>query len=476
MHIVPTKQTDTSYRYLTLTILRHFLKCDALPRVNVTNRVLALMNEVKTIFPESTNLLCQFHIDKNVKTKCKTLVGKKCMGLCHGNLREFGGLSFRARCLKKFEIACSPWPMFVDYVKQIWLISHKERFVKAWTNKALKRLLQNSLGDLCSVLEAMNHMITLQHTEIKASFETSTHVVGHVSLNQIDVEHERVSYAGIDSSRCGCAMRTTHGLPCACELARYVVGSIPLGVIHMFWLRLSFSNQGLYEPEVSITEEMETISKRFEELDACGKVTLKSKLREIAYPDLKSINSLVKRSASSSKQAKPRRTMPMLDQFHPCIHDSIENLVDVKADDNCGYRAIAILFGMGEDSWFLIRNHLLKELAKWFDEYINLLGGIERFEELKQSLLVDGLSMVYKYNVILVSLSLQQSMTFFPLRSQPPTDCYVHRIICIGHLYDNHFVQVFLRDHCLLPPVAFLWSTHCHYQAKQWPTPYISRM
>ncbi|KAH1212947.1 hypothetical protein GmHk_14G041003 [Glycine max] len=70
--------------------------------------------------------------------------------------------------------------------------------------------------------------------------------------------------------------------------------------------------------------------------------------------------------------------MPMLDQFHPCIHDSIENLVDVKADDNCGYRAIAILFGMGEDSWFLIRNHLLKELAKWFDEYINLLGGIDR--------------------------------------------------------------------------------------------------
>ena len=77
--------------------MRHFLKCDALPRVIVTNRVLALMNEVKTIFPESTNLLCQFHIDKNVKTKCKILVGKKCMGLCHGNLREFGGLSFRAR-------------------------------------------------------------------------------------------------------------------------------------------------------------------------------------------------------------------------------------------------------------------------------------------------------------------------------------------------------------------------------------------
>ena len=94
----------------------------------------------------------------------------------------------------------------------------------------------------------------------------------------IVAECERVSYVGIDSSRCGCGMRTIHGLPCACELARYVVDSIPLGVIHMFWRRLSFSDQGLSKPEVSITEEMETISKRFQELDVYGKVTLKSKL------------------------------------------------------------------------------------------------------------------------------------------------------------------------------------------------------
>jgi len=84
-------------------------------------------------------------------------------------------------------------------------------------------------------------------------------------------------------------MRTTHGLLCACELSRYVVGTIPLETIHMFCRRLSFLGQGLSEFEVSITEEMETISKRFEELDVCDKVTLKSKLQEIAYPDLNSM-------------------------------------------------------------------------------------------------------------------------------------------------------------------------------------------
>ncbi|KAH1215405.1 PKS-NRPS hybrid synthetase [Glycine max] len=155
-----------------------FLIRDALPGVIVTDKDLTLMNAVKTVFPECTNLLCWFHIDKNLKAKCKSL---------------------------------------------------------------------------------------------------------------IVVEYERVSYAGIDSSHYGSVMRTTHGLPCACELARYVVGSMPLGVIHMFWRRLSFSDHGLFKPEVSITEEMETISKWFEELDVCGKVTLKSKLREIAYPNLKSM-------------------------------------------------------------------------------------------------------------------------------------------------------------------------------------------
>ena len=43
----------------------------------MTDRDLALMNSVKTVFPECANLLCRFHIDKNVKEKCKSLIGQK---------------------------------------------------------------------------------------------------------------------------------------------------------------------------------------------------------------------------------------------------------------------------------------------------------------------------------------------------------------------------------------------------------------
>ncbi|KAL5147393.1 hypothetical protein HKD37_06G017087 [Glycine soja] len=485
-----------------------FLRNDRLPVVIVTDRDLALMNAVKTVFLECINLFCRFHIDKNVKAKCKSLIGQKIVWEYvmdnWGTLDDCPSEQQFAECLHKFQIVCSPWPMFVDYVNETWIIPHKEKFITAWTNKvmhlgntttnrvesahwALKRVLPNSLGDLCSVWDAMNNMITLQHVEIKASFETSTHVVGHGTfLNEIAAEVERLHYLGNDPSSCGCVMRSTHGLPCAYELSRYTVSSIPVDSVHMFWRRLCFLDQGLCEVEVSIKEEIESISKRFEEVDVCGKVTLKSKLRDIAYPDQNSMcpppskvntkgapkklmkrsqrstkrdptyweyvdafhsvqnsNFSVKCSASSSEPPKPTRIISMLDQFG-FIHD----IVDEKADDNCEYRSIAALLGVGEDSWPLVRNELIKELGKWSHDYINLFGGTERFKQLRLSLLVDGFSKVSvdkwmdiiemgyviasRYNIILVSLSRQQSLTFFPLRSQPPLDSFVHRMICVG--------------------------------------------
>ena len=194
---------------------------------------------------------------------------------------------------------------------------------------------------------------------------------------------------------------------------------------------------------MTITEEMETISKCFEQLDVCGKAHLNTKLREIAYPDMNSMcpppkkvktkgapkkpptkqqkstkrdssyweyvdvlhsvqnsNSSVKRRALSSEEPIQRRNIPMLDQFHLCIQDSFENIIDVKADGNCDYLAIVALLGMGEESWSLVRNHLHKELTSWFDEYMNLVGAIERFEELKCSLLVDDLSKVRNFIIM----------------------------------------------------------------------------
>ncbi|KAL5193633.1 Protein FAR1-RELATED SEQUENCE 5 [Glycine soja] len=308
-----------------------FLRRDVLPGVIVTDRDLALMNAVKTVFPECTNLLYNFHINKNVKAKCKSLIGQR--NAWEYVMDAWGTL-----------VDCPSEQQFDECLKR----EHNNKQVES-AHWALKRVLQNSLGDLCNVWDAMNNMMTLQHTEIRASFETSTHVVGHVfkkklykrllgmvsgyALNQIAAEFYRVHYAGKNPSTCGCVMRTMHGHPYACELSKYVFSCIPLDSIHMFWRRLSFSDQGLSEPEVSIKEVMETISKRFEELDVC-------------------------------------------------------------ADGNYGYRSVADLLGIGEDSWSLVRTHLLIELGKFSEDYIKLFDGTDRFEDLRMSLHVDGLTKI----------------------------------------------------------------------------------
>jgi len=44
------------------------------PEVIVCDRDLVLMNAINIVFPKATNLLCWFHINKNIKEKCKMLV------------------------------------------------------------------------------------------------------------------------------------------------------------------------------------------------------------------------------------------------------------------------------------------------------------------------------------------------------------------------------------------------------------------
>ena len=54
-----------------------FFRGDVYPQVIVSDRDLALMNTISVVFPEATNILCQFHINKNVKAKCKMFVDSK---------------------------------------------------------------------------------------------------------------------------------------------------------------------------------------------------------------------------------------------------------------------------------------------------------------------------------------------------------------------------------------------------------------
>ncbi|KAH1225504.1 PKS-NRPS hybrid synthetase [Glycine max] len=87
-----------------------FLRRDVLPGVIVTDRDLTLMNAVKTVFSECTNLLCTFHINKNVKGKCKSLIGQtnawEYVMNAWGTLVDCPSEQQFDEYLKRFEMVC----------------------------------------------------------------------------------------------------------------------------------------------------------------------------------------------------------------------------------------------------------------------------------------------------------------------------------------------------------------------------------
>ncbi|XP_028112612.1 uncharacterized protein LOC114310726 [Camellia sinensis] len=168
----------------------------------------------------------------------------------------------------------------------------------------------------------------------------------------------------------------------------------------------------------------------------------------------------------------------------------IKLMKDVDGDGNCGFRAITGLLGLGENDWVQVRRDLLLELNNHIDEYVVLYGSHERVKELthilsyfENNLGFDrwmtmpnmGHLIASFYNVVLYHLSLQQCLTFLPLRS-PPVTLADRCEITIGFVNGNHFVQVFLEAGHLVSPIAVLWRVYHHPCALEWENAYVSRI
>jgi len=41
------------------------------------------------------------------------------------------------KCVERFECASLAWPLFLEYLQKTWIKPHKEKFVRALTNKVI---------------------------------------------------------------------------------------------------------------------------------------------------------------------------------------------------------------------------------------------------------------------------------------------------------------------------------------------------
>jgi len=158
----------------------------------------ALMNVVDTIFPEATALLCEYHIKRNVRSKCKTyckvndLKGKdgnkikpnsmvKTIMLAWEDIVNSDTEEAYVENCNRFKVLCVKFPKFVEYVESTILGPVKENIVKSWVNKfmhkgntttnrvkyahnRLKKYMTSSMVNLSTNWQQVHNMLESQHT------------------------------------------------------------------------------------------------------------------------------------------------------------------------------------------------------------------------------------------------------------------------------------------------------------------------
>jgi hypothetical protein len=193
-----------------------------MPKVIVTDRDPALMKVVAEVLPKTDNVLCYFHNEKNVKSRCikdcrvkaKPSKGKvvdkdakeadhdKQCELVKKIVRAWRDVvnsptedSFAIAWLTFKDEVCRPFLLFVKYVEET-VLPLKKHFVREWTNKylhlgcrstnivesahaQLKRYLTSSVGDLTSCWDEIDKMLKNQFGEIQGSFGKSITVTVH---------------------------------------------------------------------------------------------------------------------------------------------------------------------------------------------------------------------------------------------------------------------------------------------------------
>ncbi|XP_050875849.1 uncharacterized protein LOC127079505 [Lathyrus oleraceus] len=169
-----------------------------------------------------------------------------------------------------------------------------------------------------------------------------------------------------------------------------------------------------------------------------------------------------------------------LSQFPVFLHQYIDDIVDMEDNGNYGFRVIPTLHGWNEESWHLIQMHLDIEVYQHHQLYFNLF--YETVPEVRSAFLVDGFGVHGRekwmmipdmgyliasiYNVIPLSLSTNLDITFFPLVIVPCISSSSHKMIALGFVNNNHWVQVKLKPNCPLPPVTERCRQNCSEVAK----------
>jgi hypothetical protein len=237
------------------------------PKVICTDRERALMGAIAEVFPECSNLLCLWHINKNILTRNKTKLGNKFDEFMADWNKVVFSLN-RMEMEEEWSSISSKWnsshPSCIEYLEQ-WM-EEKERFILFLTNQfphfgtvttsrvegnhnALKGYLKSPTSDLLSVFSNIDVFLMNQVTHLNANIEREklmvphhlsipalAEVIGKISMHALNLFKVEFDHR-TTSEPCTCSCGLTYGIPCR-HLIRDVVernGSFSVHDFHHQW-------------------------------------------------------------------------------------------------------------------------------------------------------------------------------------------------------------------------------------------------
>ncbi|XP_021771779.1 PKS-NRPS hybrid synthetase CHGG_01239-like [Chenopodium quinoa] len=280
-YVFMRNECTASYRWV-LQRLRDLIGYNKEPTVFLSDRELGLCAALREVFPGTSHLLCRWHIKKDVEARVTAMFKNKKIGAQFKNgkwkrIMDAATEEDYDATVDTMKDRWASYPAVIKYVERTW-ICHKTKFVTFWTNQvlhlgntstcrvesqhsAVKMWFESSTGSLDTVWARVHCHIGNQIIAIRNGLEASRLKIGQkyrqlppsrinskVSqhcLKVLDDETKRMrelSYQVYE--RCGCAMRVTHGLPCACQIHDSLAAGIGLYIrqIHPFWKTLVIGN------------------------------------------------------------------------------------------------------------------------------------------------------------------------------------------------------------------------------------------
>jgi len=306
----------------------------------------------------------------------------------------------------------------------------------------IDKMLKNQLGEIQGSF-GRSIIVIVHKYKKKKLFSKLEGYVSKAALGFIDEEFERSRTFGFAKEDCGCVQMTTFELPCACILAENRKNKLPiiLDEIHPHWRRLSVIGEEV-DVNFSFTEEWNAIQERIKRASYEMKLFIKEKLCELGFPEdtmlkpplrkvatkgapkrvkstpktrstgripsrWETINSqnpdsqcshaksnipkskgsrlgTCSRSQTSTPTSKPKPKpylqIPYISQIPNLMRPYIEDIVNVRGDDNCGFWVIARHMGLNEEDHVLVRHALINELKNHKSDYLPIYGTERRYK------------------------------------------------------------------------------------------------